>query len=496
MRKSTYLLFAIFLLAIVIRLYFAFQTPYFTNNDSYFHIRQIEHIHDTGFPLYNDDLSYGGRKYLFLPMFHYFLAFFTLFMPILFAVKIVPAILAASTVLLVYLIVRKFTKKEEVAVLTAFISAFIPIFFKETINVISLYSLAIPLTLLLLYFFMDISSKGNAMLYVLVFIIFLFTKPTIMLIITSFIIYFIIIKIENLSLDKAEIEIVIFSLIFSLWVYLLIYKNAFYNHGYAFLWHNVPIKYFTDYFQQVSILQAIYQIGIIPFLCGIYIISSFTLKKKDKIMYLFISVVITTTILMWFKLIELNLALIYLSFFLVMLFAKFLDILLEYISQTKLNNYYNYIIGVILIILLFTSVIPSFKFADTNIKDATKQDEVNTLLMLFATSLQDTTILGSVDDGHLITYFSNRKTVADDNFLLIDNINERINDIDEIFTTYSKIKASELLDKYSIDYIFLSDNTKKQYGLSDLRFIDEKCFDSINYYNVTVYKNKCKVTIG
>ncbi|MBI5393120.1 glycosyltransferase family 39 protein [Candidatus Woesearchaeota archaeon] len=495
MRKSIYILFTIFLLAIAVRLFFAFQTPYFTNNDSYFHIRQIEHIRDTGFPLFNDDLSYGGRKYIFLPIFHYLLAFFALFMPILFTVKIIPAILAATTILLVYLIVKRFTKKEEVAILTAFISAFIPIFFKETINVLSLYSLTIPLTLLLLYFFMDISSKGSAMLYVLVFIIFLFTKPTIMLIIASFMIYFIIIKIESLPLGKAEMEIAIFSLIFSLWFYLLIYKNAFYNHSYAFLWHNVPIKYFTDYFQQISILQAIYQIGIIPFFCGIYIISSFMFKKKDKAMYLLISIVITTTILMWFKLIELNLALIYLSIFLILLFAKFLDIFLEYISQTKLNHYYDYIIGIIIIIFLVTSCIPSFQFAVANVATATKQYEVNTLLMLFATSPQDATILGSVDDGHFITYFSNRKTVADGNFLLIDNINERINDVDAIFTAYSKIKASELLDKYSVDYIFLSENTKQQYNLSDLRFIDEKCFDKIDEYNVTVYKNKCKVTI-
>ncbi len=493
MRKSLLIVFGIFIIAITIRLYFAFQTPYFADTESYFHLRQIEHIKESGLPLFKDNLSYGGRTYVFLPFFHYLIAFFTLFSPVLFIAKIIPAILASFSILLVYLIAKKITNLEEVSVISAFIAAFIPIYFKETINILSIYSLAIPLSLLLIYFYLTVNAKGYAILLTGTLLLFLLTKPTIMIMILSFIVYIIFIKIENLPIEREETEIVLFSVILSLWFYLLLYKNAFLTHSYAFLWHNVPLKYFTSYFNQISIMEAIYQIGIIPFFAGIYCTYKYVFKKREKAMYLLISVVITTTLLMWLQLIELNVALIYLSFFMILLFAKILADFLKYLQETKFNRYKPVILSILIVIFLLSSVLPSLVYANQNLQTNTKQNEINALLYLYANTEQDATILASLHDGHMIAYFANRKTVADDNFMLIDNINERVTDIDTLFTTYSKIKAAEILDKYSVDYIMLSDQVKKEYSLTDLRFIDDQCFEKSVIYNVTIYKNKCKL---
>ena len=95
MLKKEYIWLAlIFSLVLGMRLYFAFQAPYFSE-DAYFNIRQVEHIRETGLPLFKDDLSYSGRNFLFQPFFQYILAFFNLFMPLNLVCKLLPNIFAS-----------------------------------------------------------------------------------------------------------------------------------------------------------------------------------------------------------------------------------------------------------------------------------------------------------------------------------------------------------------------------------------------------------------
>ena len=104
MGKSTkYWLIAIFLIILSLRLYLAFSIPNFTY-ESYFHLRQVDNIINTGMPLYYDELSYGGRELLFPPFFHYFAAIFALIIPLELAAKILPNLLIASMPFIVYLI--------------------------------------------------------------------------------------------------------------------------------------------------------------------------------------------------------------------------------------------------------------------------------------------------------------------------------------------------------------------------------------------------------
>ncbi|MBI2665042.1 hypothetical protein HYX12_00280 [Candidatus Woesearchaeota archaeon] len=81
MKRTNKILLGIFLVTLLTRLTLAFIVPNFTY-ESYFHLRQVEHIGQTGLPLYQDGLSYGGRELVFLPLFHYLAAFFDLFLPL------------------------------------------------------------------------------------------------------------------------------------------------------------------------------------------------------------------------------------------------------------------------------------------------------------------------------------------------------------------------------------------------------------------------------
>ena len=77
MKKPIVVVGGIFLAVLLLRLVLAFMIPEFTY-ESYFHLRQVEHIVETGLPFYQDQLSYGGRELAFLPFFHYLAALFGL----------------------------------------------------------------------------------------------------------------------------------------------------------------------------------------------------------------------------------------------------------------------------------------------------------------------------------------------------------------------------------------------------------------------------------
>jgi hypothetical protein len=64
-RREHFWLMVIFLAVLGFRLYFTIQTQHF-DYEAYFHIRQVDSIRQTGFPLFADALSFGGRTMFYL----------------------------------------------------------------------------------------------------------------------------------------------------------------------------------------------------------------------------------------------------------------------------------------------------------------------------------------------------------------------------------------------------------------------------------------------
>ena len=77
MKKQYKVLILIFVLAFSFRMYFAFQNSNL-DYDAYFNVRQVNQIIKTGIPLFRDNLSYDGRSLIFIPVYHYILALFSL----------------------------------------------------------------------------------------------------------------------------------------------------------------------------------------------------------------------------------------------------------------------------------------------------------------------------------------------------------------------------------------------------------------------------------
>ncbi|MFC1698135.1 hypothetical protein ACFL1H_07370 [Nanoarchaeota archaeon] len=96
----------------------------------------------------------------------------------------------------------------------------------------------------------------------------------------------------------------------------------------------------------------------------------------------------------------------------------------------------------------------------------------------------------------MINYFSKRKNVMDENYVGIKNINERYNDVKIMYTTMLQTTSIELLNKYSVDYIYSSSFNKQKYGVENIRYADAECvkliYEKSDHYIYDVKECKTK----
>ena len=91
-------------------------------------------------------------------------------------------------------------------------------------------------------------------------------------------------------------------------------------------------------------------------------------------------------------------------------------------------------------------------------------------------------------EGSLITYFGNRKSVIDSEYILIDDAGQKYSDATSIYSDLFKIEALRKLEKYKVDYIFFSDVVNKSIGISGISYINDSCFDLVYSRDVKIYK--------
>ncbi|MBW2987423.1 hypothetical protein KY336_02625 [Candidatus Woesearchaeota archaeon] len=483
-RKALIWLLIIYLLVVAFRLYFSFQTPHF-DYDAYFDLRQIEHIHETGLPLDNDLLSYGGRDFLFLPTFHYFTAFFVKFIPIDLTAKIIPNLLAASLVFIVFLIAKHMTKNNSASLFAAFIAGFIPIYIKETLNTVSPLSLLIPLIFLSLYCFMRLRKKSLVILFIVLCFLLPLTGLGSLILILVFFFFAVLAYLEKFSFKSRALELSLFFTIVSLWLIFLIFKEAFLVHGTTILYQNIPQHILGQYFKDITMSQAISGIGIIPLVIGSYVLFRYLFREKNNNVYLLAAFVISVVLLLWLKLITPALGLIFLGVILTILFSMFFNLFFEYVHKTKFSRYYSIFMIIFIVIFIATSVIPSVAFAVRANNECITQTEINTMLWLEEKTHIRTTILAPLKYGHVITAVAKRANIADKNFLLTDLPDQRISDIEEAYNTPSEINGLEIMDKYNAPYVLVPEGVT-------IKYLTENCFTLLHDGELKVYGRKCR----
>jgi len=486
-KKRNWLL-IIFLATLFLRLTLAFMTPNFTY-ESYFHLRQVEHITETGLPIYDDNLSYSGRTFQFLPFFHYLIAFFNLFLPLELAAKIIPNILLASLTIIVYLISKKITKNETASFLSAFVAGFLPILFST--NSFGPETLFLPLTFLTIYTFFNIRKKIYLYWYVLLFLILSLTSSATFLLIMGFGIYLLLAVIEKKEIDREEIEVILFSVFFFVWIQFLFFKNLFIEKGISFIWQNVPPQIIQEYFPTVSVAQALILVSIIPFLVGVFVVYRSLFQLKNERSFLLISFAVSTTLLTWSRLIEFKLSLAFFSIILAILFAPFYQDLKIFIKKTRVSHWANYLPIILIGLLALTMIFPAVKVSLE--QETPTNSEIAAFRWLKENTPENSRVLALLEEGHLITYYGKRKNIIDNKFASIKDIEERFSDSNSLFTTKFQTQASDLIDKYNLDYIMFTTKAKEKYQQSNFKYLSINCFERVYKDDTKIYRVKCSL---
>ena len=482
--KSRYFLLALlFILYFSIRLYFSLSTPYFDDDYSYYALRQIENIAQTGKPLVDDGLSYGGRTFVFMPLYFYLLALPALIFPKIIAIKIINNLLASTLIIAVYLVCSKMIRNRKISLLCSIIAATLPIYITETLNNISAYSIIFPGGFFLLFLFLNLENHKLETYLITLVIILVLSSNSSFLLIFGLLIFLLLSYIENKNIDKIELEFISFFLMFYLWATFIIFKDAYQAHGLAIIWKNAPFEIIKTYFKNISIIDFLSNIGFLPLIFGSYSSYLYLFKKKSKNMLLFTSIFISSLVLLWVKLIPVELGLMFLGSSLVILFGQFVKDIFVNIRKSKFAAKENLIFFILVIVILITQVLPgmiamnSYKGYDTNY--------ISGFLWLRDNSPEDSIILSLPDEGHLISYFSKRKNVMDSEYLLIENVELRFDDILSFYKSKFKTPAIRILEKYNADYFIISE-TLKNYNIENSIFENDECFK-------LVYKKKIEI---
>ena len=491
-------LFLIFFLVLGSRFYFAFSTPYFSSDKAYFNLRQIENIKQKGFPLFNDDLSYSGNTFIFSPVFHYSIAFFALFMPAKTAAKVIPNIFSACVVFFIFLIVNKITKNQNIALFLAFVSGFVPVFFSD-LNNISVYSLIFPLIFLLIFLFLNIRKKYYFYSFILVLVLLSFISPFVLVFCAGLLLYQLLLILGDLKRDGAEIEISLFSVFFALWVQFLLYKKLFLFHGLSVIWQNIPNTLFSNYFSSINALEAIYMVGVVPLIYGIFIIFRYLFKQQRKDIYLLMSFALLTGILLWFRLIVFKIGLMFAGLLLILLFSQHFKLFIHYVRQTRASRFLYFFIVFIGLAFVVSSVIPSIALAKKTANNYISEEEINALSWINEKTPSDSVVVASVYEGNIISYFAKRKNIFDSYFFMRNDVEERLKDVRKIFTSSLEIEAVELMNKYEADYIYFSRKSMNEFDVCFLKYVSSgSCFEKIYGNNlVSIYhkQESCRLKV-
>ncbi|MFH1399630.1 MAG: hypothetical protein ABIG95_05975 [Candidatus Woesearchaeota archaeon] len=306
-------------------------------------------------------------------------------------------------------------------------------------------------------------------------------------------IYLFLCWLEQIKIDSLEIELILFSTLFVFWLSFVLFKNHFLIHGLNLIKQNIPNALQYLYFKDFNILEAIYKIGIIPFIMGIFAVYQHILVEKNRKIYLLVAFAFAIFFLIWLKLINLDIGLIYLSIILTVLSAQSFKAIATYLNKTKFTNKIWFTIGFSALILV-TSVIPTVYYAHRTVAGGFNEQEIMAFEWLKLNTPENSVVLATVEEGNLVTAISQRKNVADSNFILQHDADQRIKDIGTVYTTIFETEALRILDKYYVNYILFSKRAQDDYDITKILYSsDTKCFELVYDSQTTIYQVKCKI---
>jgi hypothetical protein len=494
MKENTgkYLLWTLLIVVFALKLFLVLQSPYPTY-ESYYGVRYSEYVKEKFVPMIYDEFSYQGRFTIHNMPFYFFSSLLTFIIPIIFLFKFTTIFLSLLLVFLIYKLVYKLFENPQVAILVSLISVSVPTLFTYYANSFSPKSLFLIFFLFLLNSFFDLEQEKNIKWFLISFIAITLITPYSLILILGFLVYFLLLKIESLPIKKSTIEVLFFSLLFSFWYHLIIYKTALQKYGLSILWQNIPTDLINLSYADLNPIAAILLVGIVPVTLGLLGIYKTFFDKRKRMLILITSFAIVFLILLWLKVLPLYEGVMFLVLCFVILSSNSINSILEYFDKILFSKL-KYSFTILIIIISVFNIFAAIALTNQTIKYSPTEDEFQTMRFITEKVPIDETILGDVVEGHFISYESQRKNFYDENFFLMNTAQQRFDDSKTIFLSKSKANVIELMSYYDIKYIYVSRLTRERYSASNLLVSNDDCFQKIFSTNTTeVYKRKCNI---
>ncbi|MBU1976315.1 MAG: hypothetical protein KKG59_07985, partial [Nanoarchaeota archaeon] len=209
-----------------------------------------------------------------------------------------------------------------------------------------------------------------------------FTHPIIYVFVLALGIHILLQRTQSFSIKKADLELLLFVTFLVVWLNFILYKKAFLFHGLSIIWQNIPAGLMANYFTELTFLQAIYLIGFIPLLLGVFSAYHVLFKQKKKSTTLVLSVALAFFMLLLFKMMTLEIGFIFLSIMLVILSARGFQHINEYFQQTKFKWFTTPLFILIILLFIFTSVFQAFISSEDVTQNSPTQGDIDALLYL------------------------------------------------------------------------------------------------------------------
>jgi len=467
-----------------LRLTFALSTDSLTF-DGYQHARFVEQILETGTPLREDLLSFGGREHAYSPLYYYFIAPFALVMGVELALKTVPNIFYLAAIALVYLIAYEVSRNRTASILATILAALTPITFSQYINNGSPYTLAIPLFLGITYALLK-PEKRLPLLVVLGIALGL-VSPLALLLLGGIIIFLIIMSLEGMKTEESYLEILFFLLFFSLWSIMVLFKEVFFSKGIASIWAYIPSSILTSYYSSFTLITAIATIGALPLIFASHAAhhTLFVRRKKNAILVLGMILAVTSALIA--KLVPLESGIVLLTFLLSILSAHSISILLGYFEKTKAPRLQYFALSIVLFFFLFASLFPALSLAQDATENIPSQDHYSV-----AEFLRNETVLAAPQEGFFFQYHA-VATMTDLDFLLVEDAEQRYEMTEEVYRARFVLPVLEASEKYGFEYIVFSEIAKQEYAREQLLFLGNCLRPAYGTESIEVFEVICDV---
>ena len=120
--------------------------------------------------------------------------------------------------------------------------------------------------------------------------------------------------------------------------------------------------------------------------------------------------------------------------------------------------------------------------------------EMAALLWMKENLPEEGAVIASVSEGFLVSSIAQKQTMMDSNFLLRNEVEEKIEDIRTVFTTDYQTAAIRLLNQYNVKYILLTPTARSDYGIESLPYVSGRCFNIIfEQDDIVIYESLCEL---